>query len=78
MLLLQNTNFLEISFRTRMHRDTQAGSNSVVVHSLKTAVLGTQIIFILDAEEKNLVRSHCGSIERDYGSTRLCSSPYIQ
>ena len=30
------------------------------------------------AEEKNLVRSHCGSIERDYGSARLCSSPYIQ
>ena len=30
------------------------------------------------AEEKNLVRSHCGSIERDYDSTRLCSSPYIQ
>lgn len=30
------------------------------------------------AEEKNLVRSHCGSIERGYGSARLCSSPYIQ
>ena len=30
------------------------------------------------AEEKNLVRSHRGSIERDYDSTRLCCSPYIQ
>ena len=55
MLLLQNTNFLEISFRTRMHRDTQAGSNSVVVHSLKTAVLGTQIIFILDHQFSDLI-----------------------